>query len=206
MSIFHSSKIMRYCHTATLKAWIQGRKSHLKFQHLPCQDTRRTELPKHPAGSALTNRDNWWLSQEDLFDIMFKEFQTCSTSYTSNPSFLYTRVKSRWHSYLVLVYISPVLIYLWGTVIAMYFDHGGHCWTGSPCTYQSNIRWKSQSRALGRWLNLFVWPLIDSSSEFAKHLCRLNGTQKARYMNTYIKWFYENMMHSTHLFFDISLQ
>ena len=31
--------------------------------------------------------------------------------------------KSRWHSYHVLIYISPVLTYLLGTVIAMYFDH-----------------------------------------------------------------------------------
>ena len=135
MSIFYSSKIMRYCHTATLKAWIQWRKRHKSWEsspivtphklwHRPCQETRRTELPKHPAGSALTNRDKWWLSQEDLLDIMFKEFQTYSTSYTSNPSFLYTRVKSRWHSYLVLVYISPIFIYLLGTLIAMYFDHG----------------------------------------------------------------------------------
>lgn len=54
------------------------------------------------------------------------------------PSFLCTRVKSRWHSYLVWVYISPIFIYLLGTLIAMYFDHGlpspgrhtGH--TGSP--------------------------------------------------------------------------
>ena len=32
--------------------------------------------------------------------------------------------KSRWHSYHVLVYISPVFTYLFGDC-AMYFDHGG---------------------------------------------------------------------------------